>query len=80
MKISDSLKFLFTNYHVINQDLINDNIEIEIWNNEKMNLDLSQRYIKYFEKPEDVTIIEIKEEDKIYKDIKFLDCDLNYLL
>ena len=78
MKISESLKFLFTNYHVINQDFINDNIEIEIWNKEKMNLNLNQRYIKFFEKPKDVTVIQIKEEDKIYKDIKFLDYDLNY--
>ena len=78
MKISESLKFLFTNYHVINQDFINDRIELEIWNNKKMNINLNQRYIKYFEKPKDITIIEIKEEDKIYKDIKFLECDLNY--
>ena len=78
MKISESLKFLFTNYHVINQDLINDNIEIEIWNKEKMNINLNQRNIKYFEKPKDVTMVEIKEEDKIYKDIKFLDYDSYY--
>ena len=78
MKISESSKFLFTNYHAINKDLINDNIEIEIWNKEKINLNLKKRYIKYFEKSKDVTIIEIKEEDKIYKKIKFLDYDLNY--
>jgi len=80
MKITKSLKFLFTNNHVINQDLINNNIEIEIeiWNKVKMNLNLNQRYIRYFEKPEDVTIIEIKEDDTIYKDIKFLDYDSNY--
>ena len=78
MKISESLKYLFTNYHVINKDFINYNIEIKIWNNKKMNINLNHRYIRYFEKPEDVTIIEIKEEDKIYKDIKFLDYDSNY--
>ena len=80
MKISKSLKFLFTNWHIINKELINDNnnIEIEIWNKEKMKINLNQRYIKYFEKPKDITIIEIKEEDKIYKDIKFLEYDSNY--
>ena len=78
MKISDSLKFLFTNYHVINKDSINDNIELEIWNKKKMNLNLNQRYIKYFEGQKDITIIEIKKEDKIYKDIEFLEYDSNY--
>ena len=78
IKISESLKFLFTNYHVINQVFINDNIEIEIWNKEKMNLNLNQRFIEYFEKPKDIAIIEIKEEDKIYKKIKFLDYDSYY--
>ena len=80
MKISKSLKFLFTNWHIINKELINDNnnIEIEIWNKEKMKINLNQRYSKYFEKPKDITIIEIKEEDKIYKDIKFLEYDSNY--
>ena len=58
------LKFLFTNYHVINKDSINDNIELEIWNKKKMNLNLNQRYIKYFESQKDITIIEIKKEDK----------------
>jgi len=77
MKI-ESLKFLFTNYHVIKQEFINDNIELEIWNKKKMNLNLNQRYIKYFEDPKDVIIMEIKEEDNIYKDIKFLDYDTNY--
>ena len=77
MKI-ESLKFLFTNYHVIKQEFINDNIELEIWNKKKMNLNLNQRYIKYFEDPKDVIIIEIKKEDNIYKDIKFLDYDTNY--
>ena len=77
MKISKSLKFIFTNYHVINKDLINDYIELEIYNKKNMLINLKQCNIKYFEK-QDVTIIEIKEEDKIYKDIKFLDYDSNY--
>ena len=79
MKISESLKFLFTNNHVINKDLSNDNIEIELWNKEKMSLNLKKRYIKYYpEKSKDITIIEIKKEDKIYEKIKFLDYDSNY--
>ena len=36
MKISNSLKYLITNYHVINPDIINKHIEIEIHNQKKM--------------------------------------------
>jgi len=44
-----------------------------------MSLNLKKRYIKFYpEKSKDVTIIEIKKEDKIYEKIKFLDYDLNY--
>ena len=78
MNYSDSLKLLITNYHVIHPELININIEIEIWNNEKMILNLKGRYIKFLKKPKDITAIEIKNTDKIYKDIQFLNYDYNY--
>ena len=58
MKNSQSSKFLFTNYHVINKDFIKDNIEIEIWNKEKLNLNLSQQYIN---------IINILKNEKMLK-------------
>ena len=69
MKYSDSLKLFITNYHVIFPSLINNNIEIEIWNNKKIKLNLIGRYIKYLELPKDITAIEIKTIDEIYKDI-----------
>ena len=78
MKYSDSLKLLITNYHVIFPELINNNIQIEIWNNKKIILNLKGRYIKFLELPKDITAIEIKTTDDIYKDIKFLNYDLNY--
>ena len=59
MKVSDSLKYLVTNYHNINPDIINDNIDIEIWNKKQMKLSLNSRDIKYFEEPRDITIIEM---------------------
>ena len=31
MKFSDSLKLLITNYHILNQNLMNIQIQIEIW-------------------------------------------------
>ena len=47
MKITDSLKYIITNYYNLSQ-YSNDNIEIEIWNKEKMSLNLKKRYIKYY--------------------------------
>jgi len=78
MKISNSIRYLITNYHVINPDIINEDIEIEIWNLKKMKLNLNNYNIKYFKERKDITVIEIKNSDEIYKDIKFLDYDKNY--
>ena len=77
LKFSDSLKLLITNYHVIFPRLMNINIQIEIFNNQKMVLNLEGRYIKFM-KIQDITAIEIKETDEIYKHIQFLNYDLNY--
>ena len=76
---SRSKKLLMTCYHVIDPTLQNKIIEIEIYNGNKMELSLSDRYIKYFDKPKDITIIEIKESDEIYKEIKYLNYDLNFM-
>ena len=45
----------------------------------KMKLKISNRIIKYFKMPKDITVIEIKEHDDIYEDIEFLDYDNNYI-
>ena len=42
-----------------------------------MKLKLKNRYTKYLERPRDITMIEIKETDDIYKDVEFLIYDLN---
>ena len=78
MKFSDCLKLLITNYHVIFPELMNINLQIEIWNNKKMTLNLIGRYIKFMREPKDITAIEIKDTDNIYKYIQFLNFDLNY--
>ena len=78
MKYSDSLKLLITNYHVISPALMNNNIIIEIWNNKKMILKLNERYTKFLDLPKDITAIEIRNTDEIYKDILFLNYVLNY--
>ena len=79
LKVSDSLKYLITVYHVIKQDSINKNITLEIWNKKIMRLMANGRFIKYFQSPLDITAIEIKELDSIYKDIEFLDLDYNFI-
>ena len=71
MNYSDSLKCLMTNYHVINPSVENENIEIQIHNKKIMKLKFKNRYTKYLKRPKDIALIEIKESDTIYKDIKF---------
>ena len=79
MKVSNSLKFLITNYHVIYPELIKQNIDLEIWNKKSMKLELERRYTKFINQPKDITAIEIKESDEIYKEIVFLNYDRNYI-
>ena len=78
MKISEGKKYLITNNHVISQEKINWDIEIEIYNHKTMKLNFNNRDIKYFPGVKDITIVEIKNYDSIYNDIEFLDYDLNY--
>ena len=73
---NDSKKYLITNYHVISEKIINEDIEIEIHNHKTMNLKLNNRYTKYFPEPKDISIIEIKKTDEIYDDIELLDYDM----
>ena len=79
MKVSDSLKVLITDCHVINSELNIKNIQIEIWNKKIMKLKLDGRYTQFIKNIKDITVIEIKDSDEIYKDIEFLDFDFHYL-
>ena len=79
MNISDSQQYLITNFHIINPSVINDDIEIEIWNHKKMHLNIINRDIKYIKKPKDITIIEIKKTDPIFNDVYILDYDTTYI-
>ena len=78
MKISEDKKYLITNNHVIPQDKINMDIEIEIHNHKIMKLNPNNRDIKYFPGIKDITMIEIKNNDSIYNEIEFLNYDENY--
>ena len=75
--------FLVTNCHVISDDTINSKqyIEIEIeYNKEKreIQLDNELRFIKCFQKPIDIIIIEILESDNLENEIKYLKRDYLY--
>ena len=80
MKVSDTKKYLITNNHVISQNKINWDIEIEIHNHKKMKLNFNDRDVQFFPGVKDITMVEIKNNDSIYNDdIEFLDYDLNYI-
>ena len=62
MKISDSEKYFLTNNHVINQDVLKRDIEIELHNKKRKKLNFDYRIIKYLPNPRDITMIEIKKQ------------------
>ena len=78
LRITNLLKCLITNYHVLNPSSIDFQIEIEIWNQKKVKLNTKNLFTKFFKQPKDITVIEIKDLDDICKDIEFLDYDYNY--
>ena len=69
--------FLMTNYHVIDEIYINKNKEIPLLLNDNKTIfiiDLNKKREKYFNKEYDITLIEIKEDEKIRK---YLELDDN---
>ena len=79
MKVNNSKKYLVTNYHVISDNITNDEILLHLSNEKDIKLNLKNRHIDYFQEL-DITLIEIKDTDEICKEIKFLTYDLNYIL
>ena len=78
------IKFLITCNHIINESNVIEAIVTKLYygkvNKEKkleIKLDRNERYIKCFDKPLDVTLIEIIEKDNIKED-KFLMPDFSY--
>ena len=51
MKISESKNYLITTYQNISEKNINEDIEIEIYNQKKMKLEMNGRDVKFFSDP-----------------------------
>ena len=71
-------------HHIIKEEFVNKKININIKYgkfdeeiNLEIKLDRNERFIKCFDRPINVTLIEIKQKDKISED-KYLFPDLNY--
>ena len=78
MKVSDSKRYLITNYHIIDIDSLKEKIEIEIWNKKKYILNPNNFDIKYLKEPKDIMTLEFKDLDDIFLDVDFLNYDRNY--
>lgn len=56
-------RYLVTNYHVISEKLINEEIEIELYNAKKVKFELDTNLlnIEFFKDAYDVTVIQIRK-------------------
>ena len=72
MNIDNSKRYLITCNHIISQKVIYDEILIEIHNHKIMKLNMNNREIKYLAMPEDITMIEIKNNDEVYNYINHI--------
>ena len=60
------ISFLMTNYNVINENYFKGNNKIELLlNDDIIEMDLNIKRIIYYNKEFDITLIELKKEDKI---------------
>ena len=73
------MNFLMTNYSIINENYFKENNKIElILNNDIIKIDLNIKRIIYYNKEYDITLIELKEEDKIKEYIELDNIDEKY--
>ena len=73
------MNFLMTNYSIINENYFKENNKIELLlNDDIIKIDLNGERIKYYNKEYDITLIELKKEDKIKEYIELDDFNENY--
>ena len=72
-------KYLLTNNHVLNSDMLTPNsiikIEIHDGQNFEFNLNNIKDNIKFYKKPIDITIININDLNELYNCVEFLEID-----
>ena len=73
------IKCLLTNYHIIDPFQCYTEIYLQIGDNKTPFYKRKNRISKYFNKPIDITMIEILDDDEFIKDVDFLSYDLNYI-
>ena len=78
MKISNTEKYLITNYHVIDSGTLNEKIEIEIWNKKKSVLNPNDFNIIFLEDPKDITAFKMTVISDIFEEVEFLNYDKNF--
>ena len=73
------MNFLMTNYNIINEDYFKENKEIElILNDDIIKIDMNNKRKIYYNKEYNITLIELKEEEKIKEYIEFDDYNEKY--
>ena len=77
IKTQNYNKYLVAKDSINPDDIINEEIELEIYNHKTIKLDLKECRMKYFPKPKDITLIKIKNDELIANEIKFLLCDFD---
>ena len=76
---NNMMNFLMTNYNIINEDYFKENKEIElILNDNIIKIDMNIKRKIYYNKEYNITLIELKEEDKIKEYIELDDYNGKY--
>jgi len=77
IKTQNYNKYLVAKDSINPDDIINEEIELKIYNHKTIKLDLKECRMKYFPKPKDITLIKIKKDELISNEINFLLCDFD---
>jgi len=79
IELADNQRYLVTAGCFLNEQNINEYIMLELWNKKIVKFIPNNRFIRYYERPDDVAIAEIRESDNLFNDIECLNYDKNYI-
>ena len=80
IELADNQRYLVTAGFFLNKQNINEYIMLELWNKKIVKFIPNNRFIRYYERPDDVAIAEIRESDNLFNDIECLNYDKNYII